>query len=376
MNSVISLFILIFFSSYNSASSAGKWALEQIQVKINSHSSNIIQLFDTLKYLYETNNFTIDDYFLFDELVEKYQMNLGKYFTTHSSLEILRLLNQQTQDLSLLIIYLGRMGGDISLYKDIDFFVFLASDREIASHGSTCLVRCEYIMDSIEFLIDRIDSLTFSDQPSKDSLEELDILLSVFVKLSDEYDLYTCDPDTDDAEIINFKYSPYVKFWKANLRNFYRFCQLDVQAEIYSVTMDLLFLRDFEESYKIQKIIYLHFLIQKFCIQCSSISEMIAFLISSNDSLLGQNFSPRQIVLILMSLYQEKNWLSMNHFISSFYDNNETSKILVRKLFRYVDGQKASHILRTQDPKDQFKSLRFIKSLQEFCYEEIDSFLS
>src|SRR5262245_57377742 len=117
MNFLFSFFILILFSSYNFASFVKDWTEKETQEKFNSSSPNILEGFAILKFLWNDEQ-PLDICLTFDDLSEKYQKNLFNFFAKYSLSIVLEYLNQDTEDPSLVIVYLSWV-SDSKVFSEV-----------------------------------------------------------------------------------------------------------------------------------------------------------------------------------------------------------------------------------------------------------------
>jgi hypothetical protein len=328
-----------------------------------SRGSNIIESFNTLKYLY--GQCSIDTFMLYKAQAVKYQRDLLNFFAKLPSIMVLRCLNRLTDDLDLLVIYLSWMGGKLEIDLEISSLDhFILDQNRISLREDSCTRRCKFIESGINYLLDRIQKLA-SDPVAQDSIDEVNALLTSFGKMRREFNFYFDISSIQyrfDFKFPDINYFHILYFWRDNLAKLYPLSQLDTSFEVYSVSNDLLSISYTKKNQRISKIIYFNYLVTKLCSNYSSIEDFISSLVFSDD----QKFTPKQIILILMSNRYRRDPLGMDSFIKNFRPNNATSKVLVKHMFKNLNAQKISSILNSQsDDKNHIKS-RFAKHLQNY----------
>lgn len=304
---------------------------------------------------------------VFSSLMEKFKENLDQFSARHSPLVVLRLLNQPSSDFGLLIFYLHHWLGS-KKRSPLDMSFVLNSDQYISSYWMPAACICKWIVCSIEYLFSRFQKLIL-EQPSKESIDELEMLLASYDKLQKAHYVYH-RLALGKAASIDSKYLYLAQFWKANLFKIFQFSSFNLHSELGHITIDIL--QTFKkkgkgnvEKEKLNKIISLNFLVQKLRGQFTSEEEFSFNVISGINS----NFTIRQMILILSCYMYKNDPLAMCHFTSSFSLGNNWSKRSVNNMLRSITLI-SNDVYETFQPEDQFKIQYFVGRLKPFCSDK------
>lgn len=363
---IIIFFILTLISSLHSASLKENYSIKQILAINNSPSSNIFELLIILKK-FSANITNLADIDSISTMIEEYQKKVINFFSNHSPCVILKLLNGPSHDLGLLLFYLRYWLGAHRLPPlELDYIVLAC---ENFSGGWLNAFRASnWIIPINDLLFIKIWDLTLG-QPNQDSIEELKYLLISFKKLQAAQSLFSLHyPGI--IKPLDPQYPHIVQFWKLNLSILYHFASLDLHTELYSVINDLLFefktnRKDNLESEKLNKVIYLNFLVQKLYIQFSSDDGAIFTLISWNDAMGDRYFTIKQVLLILICNEYKTNPLKMYDFMWDFSMNDFRSKSKVEIKMKSLTFS-IEKIYGSFQSQDQIKITNFISRLQRF----------
>jgi hypothetical protein len=337
-------------------------SVEQIKEKFNSPGSNFIELYDILREIWANGHPSAPFIDIFTKLTAKFLNSFYNFIASHPPSVTLRQLNHPSRDLGLLVCYLYRWLGT-STMPSLNLSLFLYDENSCQVNWTFALRKDSWISLTFETLIARIQILAQID-PCQESLEEIRNLISSFEILRQHQIALQSRHYPARFTQINPLYPYLIQFYKSNLTNLHQIASLDLCAELYSVTMAIL--HSFKgmnslDNGKLQKVIYLNFLVRKLYYQYASDFSLIIW----DSSTEGPSLSIEQFILIFMCHQNSKDAIRMYHFICEFLHSDQSSKSMVNILIISLVDRSKEQIVKFH-LKDQIKIKDFLKRLRRF----------